>query len=88
MYCCLLDASKAFDKLHYGELFTLLLSTKMSVKIPRLIIDSYMLDMWSTRISRDNVYTNYFQFLNGVKQEGVLSAKLFTLYNDGLDFMN
>ena len=29
-------------------------------------------------------YTNYFQLLNGVKQGGVLSAKLFTLYIDGL----
>ena len=38
----------------------------------------------STRISWDNVYTNYFQLLNGVKQGGVLSAKLFTLYIDGL----
>ena len=29
-------------------------------------------------------YTNYFQLLNGVKQGGVLSAKLFTLYIDGI----
>ena len=35
-------------------------------------------------MSWDNVYTNYFQLLNGVKQGGVLSAKLFTLYIDGL----
>ena len=35
VYCCLLDASKAFDRIHYGELFTLLLSTKMPVKILR-----------------------------------------------------
>ena len=76
MYCCLLDASKAFDRIHYGELFTLLLSTKMPVKILRLIIDSYVRQ--STIISWDNVYTNYFQLLNGVK----LSAKLFTLYID------
>ena len=82
VYCCLLDASKAFDRIHYGELFTLLLSTKMPVKILRLIIDSYVRQ--STRISWDNVYTNYFQLLNGVKQGGLLSAKLFTLYIDGL----
>ena len=29
VYCCLLDALKAFDRIHYGKLFTLLLSTKM-----------------------------------------------------------
>ena len=61
VYCCLLDASKAFDRIHYGELFTLLLSTKMPVKIIRLIIDSYVRQ--STKISWDNVYTNYFQLL-------------------------
>ena len=83
VYCCLLDASKAFDIIHYGELFTLLLLfTKMHVKIHRLIIDSYVSQ--SNRISWDNVYTNYFQLLNGVKQGGVLSAKLFTLYIDSL----
>ena len=82
VYCCLLEASKAFDRIHYGELLTLLLSTKMAVKILRLIIDSYVKQ--STRISEDNVYTNYIQLLNGVKQGGVLSAKLFTLYIDCL----
>ena len=55
---------------------------KMPVKILRLMIDSYVRQ--STRISWDNVYTNYFQLLNGVNQGGVLSAKLFTLYIDGL----
>ena len=82
MYCCLLYASKAFDRIHYDELFTLLLSTKMPVKILRLVLDSYVRQ--SARISRDNVYTNYFQLLNRVKQGVVLSAKLFTLYIDGL----
>ena len=56
----------------------------MPVKILRLIIDIYVGQ--STRISWDNVYclyTNYLQLLNGVKQGGVLSAKLFTLYIDG-----
>ena len=33
------------------------------------------------------MYTrNYFQLLNGVKQGGVLSAKLLTLYINGLDY--
>ena len=29
IYCCLLDASKAFDKVHYGKLFSILLSKNM-----------------------------------------------------------
>ena len=52
------------------------------VKILRLKVDSYVGQ--STRISWDNVYTNYFQLLYGVMQGGVLSAKLFTVYIDGL----
>ena len=79
MYCSLLDASKAFDIIHYDELF-FVLSTKMPVTIFRLIIDSNVRQ--SVRISWNVVYTNYFQLLSGVKQGGVLSAKLFTLYID------
>ena len=30
VYCCLLDASKAFDKIHYGKLFTILLAGNVS----------------------------------------------------------
>ena len=64
------------------QLFTLLISTKIPGRILGLIIDSYVRQ--STGISWNNVYTNYVQLLNGVKQGGVLSAKLFTLYIDGL----
>ena len=31
VYSCLLDASKAFDKVHYGKLFHILLNRKVSV---------------------------------------------------------
>ena len=81
MYCCLLDDSKAFVRIHYGGLFTLLRSTNMSVKILRLIIDIYVRQ--NARIFWDTIYTHYFQLVNGVKQGGVLSAKLFTGYIDG-----
>ena len=30
VYCCLLNASKAFDKVHYGKLFNVLLSRDYS----------------------------------------------------------
>ena len=38
---CLLDASKAFDKIHYGKLFTILLSKQAPVFIIRYLLDSY-----------------------------------------------
>ena len=42
VYCCLLDASKAFDKVHYGKLFTILLARNVSPYVIRLLIDSYV----------------------------------------------
>ena len=39
MYSCFLDASKSFDKVHYGKLFNLML--KRSVPSVRFILDGY-----------------------------------------------
>ena len=39
VYVCLLDASKAFDRIHHGKLFKILLSKNISPSIIRLIID-------------------------------------------------
>ena len=42
VYCCLLDASKAFDKINYGKLFSTLLQRNINVhctyskKIPQI----------------------------------------------------
>ena len=40
VYCCLLDASKAFDQVYYGKLFTILLARNVSPYFIRLLIDS------------------------------------------------
>ena len=42
VYSCLLDASNAFDLVHFGKLFRILLSTNIPRCIIRLIIDSYI----------------------------------------------
>ena len=42
MYACLLDASLAFDRVHYGKLFNILLSKEIPKCIVRLIFDSYL----------------------------------------------
>ena len=42
VYCCLLDASKAFDKINYGKLFFTLLQRNVNVYCIRLIVDSYV----------------------------------------------
>ena len=80
VYSCLLDASKAFDGIHYGKLFTILLSKQVPAFIIRYLLDSYIRQMsralWDTRCSA------YFSMSNGVKQGGVLSAILFSIYID------
>lgn len=82
VYSCLLDASKAFDRVHYGKLFNLLLNRNIPKCIIRLIFDSYTRQKTCT--SWDNVKSEYFDTSNGVKQGGVLSAILFSLYIDPL----
>ena len=41
VYSCLLDASKAFDRIHYGKLFNHLLERGVPFCIVRLVLDSY-----------------------------------------------
>ena len=41
VYSCMLDARKAFDKVHFGTLFRLLLNHNLPLGIVRLLLDSY-----------------------------------------------
>ena len=65
VYCCLLDASKAFDKIHYGKLFSTLLQRNVNVYCIRLIVDSYVRQV--SRVSWGNHLSQYFELSNGVK---------------------
>ena len=82
VYSCFLDASKAYDCVHYGKLFSTLLSKKLLILIIRLILDSYLRQyvcvMWDSCISE------YFKVYNGVKQDRVISCNLCNLYIDPL----
>ena len=82
VYSCLLDASKAFDRIHYGKLFTILLSKQVPAFIIRYLLDSYIRQM--SRALWDTCCSAYFSMSNGVKHGGVLSAILFTIYIDKL----
>ena len=66
VYCCLLDASKAFDKIHYGKLFSTLLQRNINVHCIRLIVDSYVRQV--SRVSWGNHLSQYFELSNGINK--------------------
>ena len=82
VYACLLDASKAFDKVHFGKLFMLLLNRNMPAVYLRLLLDSYSRQQMKAKWN--NCLSTTFHVTNGVKQGGVLSPLLFIVYFDEL----
>ena len=42
VYSCVIDAIKAFDRVHWGKLFYILIKKKVSYIFLRLISDSYI----------------------------------------------
>ena len=69
VYSCLLDASKAFDRVYWGILFKILIERNVSFLFIRLLLDSYLRQLacvaWGFFKSR------YFSLSNGVKPGGV-----------------
>ena len=79
-YSCLLDASKAFDKVHYSTMFSILLNTNVTYCIIRLLMDGYA--RLEARVIWNSCHSTYFRLKNRVKQGGVLSLTLFNVYID------
>ena len=78
VYSCFLDASKTFDKVHYGKLFNLMLKRGVPIVIVSFILDGYsryrMCAQWERHTSRS------FHVCNGVKQGAVISTILFAVH--------
>ena len=50
VYSCLLDASKAFDMVHFGRLFNLLIKRSIPFTIIHILVDSYMRQITKSKI--------------------------------------
>ena len=82
VYMSMLDASKAFDRLNLLTLFKTLYSRGMCPIYRRLLMKIY--EEQQMRIRWNKSVSDYFTISNGVKQGGVLSPVLFSIYLDQL----
>ena len=82
VYAVMLDASKAFDRIEYVKLFTLLLERKLCPVIIRLLLAMYT--QQGIRVKWGDNMSDFSTVSNGIKQGGILSPLLFTVYIDTL----
>ena len=82
VYCCLLDFSKAFDKVNFESLFQKLLERSFPAIFLRLILYIYLNQ--SCFIRWNAVESSSFLVKNGVRQGAILSPSLFCVYLDTL----
>ena len=82
VYCTLLDATKAFDRVEYSTLFRTLISRHLPPMLIRVLLFMYTHN--TARVTWNGFISHQFSILNGVKQGGVLSPILFCIYFDGL----
>ena len=82
VYACLLDAPSAFDRVHYGKLFDVLIKRNMPAVFIRLFLDRYL----NQRICAawGACKSDFSQATNGIKQDSIISPILFTVYVDEL----
>ena len=78
----LLDCSKAFDRVKYDKLFKILVNRGLCPLVTRLLIVMY--SRIEGQVKWNDMYSDKFKVKNGVKQGGVMSPLLFTVYMDNL----
>ena len=69
VYSCSLDASKVFDRVHWGRRLKILIERKVYFLFIRLLLDSYLRQL--SCVARGFFKYRYFSLSNGVKQGGV-----------------
>ena len=80
VHVVLSDASKAFDRVDHIKLFNILVGKGVCPTLLKLLFNMY--SQQTMTVQWGNVTSNAFKTSNGVKQGGVLSPILFTLYID------
>ena len=82
VFACFLDASKAFDLVDHKILFQRLLDRDLPSHLIRFLLSWYKNQSMSVKWGES--FSAPFSVSNGVRQGGVLSPILFTLYIDDL----
>ena len=82
VFACFLNASKAFDLVNHGILFKRLLDRDMPHPLVRFLLSWYQSQFMSVRWG--DCLSAPFSVSNGVRQGGILSPILFTIYLDDL----
>ena len=81
-FLLLLDASKAFDRVEYCKLFKLLRDRNVCPVLLRLLMNIYLNQ--SMQVKWNTILSDKFHITNGVKQGGVLSPVLYSVYVNNL----
>ena len=82
VYAVFLDATKAFNRVQYSKLFRILIDEMVTPIVLRLLL--YMYAKQTPQVKWGEHISEEFNVSNGVKQGGVLSPVLFSLYIDEL----
>ena len=84
VYVLFLDASKAFDRVCYSELFIILLDKRVCLRIVQLLCYMYLKQACCVKWNSKNLTAYDFSVSYGLKQGAVISPILFTTYMDKL----
>ena len=82
VYSCFLDATKCFDKINHCTLFHKLIQRGIPLLLVRLLVYWYRNQTFNVKWG--NSTSSYFHVKNGVRQGGILSPYLFTIYVNDL----
>ena len=82
VYCTLLDASPALDRVQYVMLFHSLIEKGICPVVCRFLV--FLYTSQCIHVKWCNTLSDPCSILNGVKQGGVMSPILFSVYIDGL----